>query len=229
MRNLLDDAPSRDLHTIALHATRFVAPADIRDRSILDIGCGYGWFELYALDGGAQHITGIDVTDRDLQTARRHIDAPNVTFQVAGATELPFPDDSFDTVVCWEVLEHIPRDSERQAFSEIARVLRPGGTFYMSTPHASWIARITDPAWWLIGHRHYHRHDLAGFARDAGLSVELLEVRGGFWLITSILNMYVAKWVFRRGPFFAEAFNRRVDAELAAPGGFAGCFMKCRA
>jgi 2-polyprenyl-3-methyl-5-hydroxy-6-metoxy-1,4-benzoquinol methylase len=229
MRNLLDDAPSRDLHTIALQATRFVADADIRDREVLDVGCGFGWFELFAIDAGVQHITGIEITERDLQTARRHIDAPNVTFQVAGATELPFPDNSFDTVVCWEVLEHIPRKSEPRAFSEIARVLRPGGTFYMSTPHASLVARVTDPAWWLIGHRHYHKRDLTVFAGDAGLSVELLEVRGGAWLITSILNMYVAKWVFRRRPFFAELFDRRVDAELAAPDGFAGCFMKCRA
>jgi 2-polyprenyl-3-methyl-5-hydroxy-6-metoxy-1,4-benzoquinol methylase len=229
MRNLLDEGPSRNLHSIALQATRFVADADIRDSAVLDVGCGFGWFELFAIDADVQHVIGIEVTDRDLQTARRHIDTPKATFQVASATELPFPNDSFDTVVCWEVLEHIPRNSEPRLFSEVARVLRPGGTFYMSTPYASLVARLTDPAWWLIGHRHYHKHDLSAFARDAGLSVELLEIRGGKWLITSILNMYVAKWIFRRGPFLAPLFERRVDAELAAPNGFAGCFMKCRA
>ncbi len=57
-----------------------------------------------------------------------------MSFLVAGAGDLPFPDGSFDTVVMWEVLEHIPPGTEPQAFAEIARVLRPGGRLHLSTP-----------------------------------------------------------------------------------------------
>ena len=67
---------------------------------------------------------------------RRHFDDERVEFRVASATDLPFEDASFDTVVCWEVLEHLPKTSEQRAFDEIHRVLRPGGTLYLSTPHA---------------------------------------------------------------------------------------------
>lgn len=210
-------------------AARVVAEQDLKGRDVLDIGCGFGWFELFALARGVHTIAGIEITGRDLETARANVRASNVQFQVASATKLPFADDSFDTVVCWEVLEHIPAGTEPQAFHEIARVLRPEGHLYLSTPHASLSARVFDPAWWLVGHRHYATCDLERLAMDADLSVDWLEVRGGPVLIASILNLYVAKWAFRRAPFFERFVNQRVDAEMARARGSAGCFMKATA
>ncbi|HZS30640.1 MAG TPA: class I SAM-dependent methyltransferase [Gaiellaceae bacterium] len=229
MRNILADEPSAELHGIPLRATQFVADEDIVGKDVLDIGCGLGWFEVFALAKGARAVTGIEVSERDLETARRHLDAPDLRLLVASATELPFADAGFDTVVCWEVLEHIPPGSEPRAFEEIRRVLRPGGRLYLSTPHASWRARLLDPAWWLIRHRHYRAGDLRALAGAAGLEVESLEIRGGAWLVASILDLYVAKWIFRRRPFFAALVDRKVDTELARLGGWAGCFLKCRA
>ena len=228
MRNLLDDVPTRDLHGILLHATRIIELADIRDRMILDIGCGFGWFELFAIDNDARGITGIEISAVDLRAARAHVTAPGVSFEVASAVSLPFDDASFDTVVCWEVLEHIPVNSELDAFREIRRVLRPNGAFYMSTPYASVAAKITDPAWWLIGHRHYRKRQLSDYAHAVGLTVEGLEVRGGGWLIASLLNLYVAKWVFGRPPFMARWFEARVDSEIEDESGFVAAFMRCR-
>jgi ubiquinone/menaquinone biosynthesis C-methylase UbiE len=211
------------------HAAGTVEVEDVRDRDILDIGCGFGWFEVAALDNGVRSIVGIEISDDDLATARRHIGDARARFLVGSAIDLPFPAESFDTVVCWEVLEHIPRGTEAQAFSEVARVLRPGGVFYMSTPYASGLARVLDPAWWLVGHRHYHKRDLAALARDAGLTVDMLDVRGGAWQIAAILNVYAAKWIFRRGPFLEAFVNARVDREMSRSGGYVDCFMKCRA
>jgi SAM-dependent methyltransferase len=228
MRNLLDEAPTRELHGGSRCAASLVDRADIAGRDVLDLGCGYGWFELFALDAGVGAITGVDVTDRDLQTARRHITDQRATFVAADATSLPFDDRAFDTVVSWEVLEHLPRGTEPRMFAEIRRVLRPGGAFYLSTPCSSLRARILDPAWWLIGHRHYGAGSLRRLAEDAGLAVGAVDVRGGKWQIASILNMYAAKWVFRRGPFFERKVNERVDGEMMRPG-YANCFMVCRA
>lgn len=230
MRNILAEAPTatEELHGIRLRATQFVAEDDIRGQDVLDIGCGYGWFELFSISTGVRSITGIEVSEGDLATARRHIDLPNVQLDVASAVSLPFADESFDTVVCWEVLEHIPPNTESEAFREIRRVLRPHGSLYLSTPHASTSARLFDPAWWLIGHRHYSTARLRQLAESAGLTVDVLEVRGGRWLIASILNLYIAKWVFRRPPFLEDYVNQKVDSEMATPGGSAGCFLKCR-
>jgi 2-polyprenyl-3-methyl-5-hydroxy-6-metoxy-1,4-benzoquinol methylase len=228
MRNVLSAAPAEEQHGVLLHATRIVAAEDLEGREVLDIGCGFGWFELFALSRGARSITGIEISEEDLATARAHIDADNVHFEVGSAIDLPFDDSSFDTVVCWEVLEHIPKHTEPRAFAEIRRVLRPGGKLYLSTPHASLTARVLDPAWWLIGHRHYTTPKLERLARDAGLSIELLEVRGGIWLSVSLLNLYIAKWIFRRRPFFEDYVNRHMDAEMGRPNGSAGCFLACR-
>jgi SAM-dependent methyltransferase len=226
MRNILDQAPSRDLHGIQAHAVRLVAEEDLADRVVLDVGCGFGWFELYALDHGVRRVIGIEPDDRELETARRHIHDERATFTVGRATDLPVPDESVDTVVCWEVLEHLSRGDEPAAFVEIRRVLRPGGALYLSTPYASWRARALDPAWWLLGHRHYRLDRLERFARDAGLEPQLIEKRGRGWQIVAILNLYVAKWIFRRPPFFEAAVARRWDEELRQPGGYANCFLK---
>lgn len=228
MRNLLNQAPNRELHGIQACAAGLVASADLSARTVLDVGCGFGWFELYVLARGVRRVVGVEPDDRELETARRHIRDERAEFTAGGATSLPFPDESFDTVVCWEVLEHLRRGSEPDAFAEFRRVLRPGGVLYLSTPYASLRARILDPAWWLLGHRHYRLGELDRLARGAGLEPELLEARGGTWQILAILDLYVAKWLFRRPPFFEGAIARRWDEELQRSGGYANCFLKAR-
>lgn len=228
MRNILDQAPNRDLHGIHARAVQLLATEDLAGRIVLDVGCGFGWFELYALDNGVSRVIGLEPDDGQLSTARRYIGDERATFTVGSATRVPLPDESVDTVVCWEVLEHLPRGSEPAAFAEFRRVLRPGGALYLSTPYASWRARLLDPAWWLIGHRHYRLDQLERLVHDAGLKSELLERRGRAWQIVAILNLYVAKWVFRRPPFLEATVARRWDHELRRPGGYANCFLKAR-
>jgi SAM-dependent methyltransferase len=228
MRNILDDKPTRDLHGGPAYARSFVDDQDCRDRDILDIGCGFGWFELIALDGDARSIAAIEPSEGDLATAQAHIGDKRVDFRVASALDLPFDDGLFDTVVCWEVLEHLPPSAEQQAFNEVARVLRPRGVFYLSTPYADLRSRVTDPAWWLIKHRHYAREQLQTFSEKAGLGVERLLTKGGWWQVTAMTNLYVAKWIFRRPPFFADKVNRKIDSEWSGNGGFTNLYLKAR-
>jgi SAM-dependent methyltransferase len=228
MRNVLDDSPETNVHGHARYVRSFVDRADLAGKDVLDVGCGFGWFELIALEEGARSVVGVEPTEDDLATARRHITDERVEFAVAGAGDLPFEDASFDTIVMWEVLEHLPKHSEPVAFRELARVLRPGGRLYLSTPHASLVARVTDPAWWLAGHRHYAREAVGAFARGAGLEVEQLELKGGPWQIVHMWNLYAAKWLFRRRPFGEERSLARLDREWDEPTGFAHVLMRCR-
>jgi 2-polyprenyl-3-methyl-5-hydroxy-6-metoxy-1,4-benzoquinol methylase len=227
MRNVIDERPTRDLHGRLAFTREFVAEADCRDRDILDVGSGFGWFELVALDRGARSVTGIEPTEQDLATARRHLADERLTFEVAGALDLPYPAGSFDTVVCWEVLEHLPAGGEPRAFAELARVLRPGGALYLSTPHAAPIANATDPAWWLIAHRHYTRRRVGELAEAAGLVVERLETRGGAWEIVRLLDLYVSKWALRRPPLLEAATRAAADREWSRPG-FTNVFVLAR-
>ena len=94
---------------------------------VLDAGCGKGRTFLYRRRLPSVRVVGLDLSPH----AR---DNPNVDSQVTGTLEaLPFPDASFDAVLCTHVAEHLARPEA--AFAEMARVLRPGGRLLLLTPN----------------------------------------------------------------------------------------------
>jgi ubiquinone/menaquinone biosynthesis C-methylase UbiE len=100
----------------------------------LDAGCGTG-LNLRHLPAGS---TGLDINPRNVGVLRTRLPAMEI---VEGDIEtMPFPDGTFRTVVCTEVLEHIP--SPGAAIAEIRRVLQPGGTLIGSVPARSMIWKL---------------------------------------------------------------------------------------
>jgi len=102
----------------------------------------------------------------------------------ADARLLPFRDAAFSLVVFSEVLEHLPRGTEARALQEINRVLTRGGVLVLSTPSSDgiwgklyWLA---DPAFWLVGHRHYAEASLRRLLAETGFKIEQFMIRGGF-------------------------------------------------
>jgi 2-polyprenyl-3-methyl-5-hydroxy-6-metoxy-1,4-benzoquinol methylase len=99
--------------------------------SILDCGCGEGAL-LPSLSKLSQRVTAIDLDTRAAERLTQHFRLPNVTVRQASVDRLPFPDASFDAVFSADVLEHIP--VLEPALAEINRVLKPGGSFFVSAP-----------------------------------------------------------------------------------------------
>lgn len=97
---------------------------------VLDVGCGTGIVhDLYPnLD-----IFGIDVSSGMLKHHKGD-------HWLASATDIPFADNMFDSVVCRSVLHHIPETEK--ALSEIKRVLKPNGRFVCWETNKSWLAEI---------------------------------------------------------------------------------------
>ena len=97
---------------------------------VLDIGSGPGLLahELAEALGPQGRVEGVDVSEAMLAIARGRRAAPGaapVAFQQVSATELPFPDASFDAAVSTQVYEYV--EDMPAALAEVRRVLRPGG------------------------------------------------------------------------------------------------------
>jgi SAM-dependent methyltransferase len=226
MKNIVNAKPSAELHGRTLYNAFFVDDSDIISKVILDIGCGYGWFELNSLKRNCNKVIGLELSEKDLQTAKDNIHDGKIEFVIGSAIDLPFEDNLFDTIVSWEVIEHIPKGAENKMFAEVGRTLKDGGTFYLSTPYDNFFSDVFDPAWWLIGHRHYKKESLISLAESSGFKAEKIVLNGGIWEILGINNLYIAKWVFRRAPFFERFFNEKQDKEYEKETGFTNIFIK---
>jgi 2-polyprenyl-3-methyl-5-hydroxy-6-metoxy-1,4-benzoquinol methylase len=109
-----------------------LAGQDLSGRDFLDAGCGTGLFSQVAVERGAR-VTSLDVGEGLLAQVAKKCDSRRV---VGSVMELPFDSETFDYVVCTEVIEHTTSPST--AVSELGRVLRPGGTLVLTTPNRVW-------------------------------------------------------------------------------------------
>ncbi len=103
-------------------------------QTVLDVACGTGIVARVAADrlAGTGRVTGVDLNPGMLTVARRV--RPDLDWREGDAADLPFDDDSFDTVLCQMALMFFP--DGRTAVREMARVTRPGGTVALAVPAA---------------------------------------------------------------------------------------------
>ncbi|MHA2084462.1 MAG: class I SAM-dependent methyltransferase [Candidatus Thorarchaeota archaeon] len=106
----------------------------ISEKDVLHIGCNHGTSTLLLDRLGPKNIEGIDVNGEAIEMARDLL--PHLKFHVASAHDLPFDDDSFDSILLFEVFEHLYEEDKSSAVSEFSRVLRPGGQILLSVPRA---------------------------------------------------------------------------------------------
>ncbi|TAK34790.1 MAG: class I SAM-dependent methyltransferase [Chloroflexota bacterium] len=107
-------------------------PQDLEGQSLLDVGCGTGWFSRWALTRGAT-VTSLDL---GASLLRQALSKGPVRAVVGNALSLPFADASFAIVVSSEVIEHTVDPA--MAIVEMARVLRPGGVLALTCPNRLW-------------------------------------------------------------------------------------------
>ncbi len=99
---------------------------------ILDLGCGDGKTYAQSLHTTARHYTGIDISMTALSDFRK-LGLDSIFHDLS--TQLPFEDQSFDVVICIEVLEHL--FAPAIVVAEAARVLTPGGVLIIGIPNAA--------------------------------------------------------------------------------------------
>lgn len=190
------------------------------DMEILDLGAGAGRVKQMNFRGLARHVTGIDADPRVRQN-------PFLDEAFEGiADQLPFASDSFDLVVCDNVLEHL--ENPEGVLREVARVLKPGGVFLAKTPnrthYMTLIARLTPIGFHRFVNRlrgrsvqdtfptRYRLNSVSAIRRHAdriGLRVEAIELIEGRpeYLRFSALT-YLAGWLYERAVNSTEALAR---------------------
>jgi SAM-dependent methyltransferase len=110
---------------------RLRTPADV-----LDLGCGCGVPAARFLADAGHYVTGVDISDVQIERARRLV--PAATFVRADAVELDLPPARFDAVVCLYVLIHIPLADQPGLIGRIGGWLRPGGWLLATSGHDAW-------------------------------------------------------------------------------------------
>lgn len=107
-------------------------------QNLLDAGCGYAYHTVRLARSGAR-VTAVDFSEVALSAARQTLERAGLSDAVelrrADLTTLPFADSTFDSIVSWGVLMHIP--SLEAALAELSRVLKPGGFLVLCENNAN--------------------------------------------------------------------------------------------
>lgn len=158
------------------HAARyFFALPFVENKSVLDIACGTG-YGVGLLRTKAKFVTGLDVDNDAIKEAKTECGDDGAVV-LGNGLGLPFDDDTFEIITSFETLEHL---HERQAFlSELYRVLRVGGTLFLSTPNANYSQPVNGKP-----SNPFHIHE---YAPD-----ELRSELGNLFLVKDLLGQSLA-------------------------------------
>jgi SAM-dependent methyltransferase len=178
-----------------------VALAEHARGELLDLGCGsvplYGAYRDY--------VTNATCVD---WASSLH---PSIHLDVSAdlGEPLPFPDESFDTIVLTDVLEHLPRPDI--IWAEAARLLRPGGVFLVGVPFLYWVHEQP------FDYHRYTEHRLRLFCADHGFDVVSLTPYGGTTdvVFDALGKILVSKGVTSWLVPWLEVFGERVGRKRA--------------
>ncbi|MEY9967064.1 ubiquinone/menaquinone biosynthesis C-methylase UbiE [Streptacidiphilus sp. MAP12-16] len=139
---------------------------------VLDLGCGSGVPVARDLTAAGVQVTGVDISEVQIRRARDLV--PRAEFIRADATTLDFSKDSFDAIVSFYALIHIPLEEQPSLLERVATWLRPGGWFLGTTGQGAWTG--LDDNWLGGGVAMWWSHPDATTSRawlsQAGLTVE---------------------------------------------------------
>lgn len=171
--------PIRGLIQKRLEAPRLKHLCKGRNDTILEIGCGQGEGAKIICDlFNPGEYVGIDLDPKMVERAKRKEHGlKNALFLQADAAQLPFTDNTFDLVVDFGIIHHIP--NWREALEELYRILKMSGeVFFEELPVETWEKGIGKPLKRLLDHPYnemFRQHEFLEELERLGFEVELHE------------------------------------------------------
>ncbi len=126
-----------------------IFPTAANRKSVLDLGCGPGFWLVELWERGCQKLTAADLTQPALELARRRCEIYGVIaeFKIQNAEAMTFKDGEFSHVNCQGVIHHSP--NTLSCIQEIARVLEPGGSASISVYYKNFFLRNWSSLNWI--------------------------------------------------------------------------------
>lgn len=112
---------------------------DLKDKDVLDLGCGFGWHCRFAREQQANSAIGVDISEKMLKRAREKTNDPAVTYFHMPIEEINFSDSQFDVVISSLAFHYI--ESFESICKKVHDYLRPGGIFIFSVEHPIFTSR----------------------------------------------------------------------------------------
>jgi 2-polyprenyl-3-methyl-5-hydroxy-6-metoxy-1,4-benzoquinol methylase len=117
--------------------------SNLKGKNVLEVGCGAGRFTELLVNSGAL-VHSIDLSNAVEANKNNIGDKQNYRIAQAGAYEIPFPDDSFDVVICLGVIQHTP--SSEKTIESLWQKVKPGGLLVID--HYRWrLAYYSNMRW----------------------------------------------------------------------------------
>ncbi|MDM5213138.1 class I SAM-dependent methyltransferase [Peribacillus sp. NJ4] len=135
------------------HVLKELMP-NLRNKSVLDLGCGFGWHCRFAREQQASSVIGVDISDNMLQRAREKTDDRFISYIKMPIEDIDFSGSEFDVVISSLAFHYI--ESYEAICKKVHDCLKPGGTFVFSVEHPIFTSR-NEQAWYVDDHgNHLH-------------------------------------------------------------------------
>lgn len=112
----------------------------LKGKSVLDLGCGYGWHCKYSAEQGAEEILGIDLSRKMIGEAKKRNSDSRITYKICGIEDYEYPENCWDCVLSNLALHYIA-DLDH-VFANVYRTLKPGGIFLFNIEHPSFTSGV---------------------------------------------------------------------------------------
>lgn len=121
---------------------------EFKGKRLLDLGCGYGWHCIYAMEQGATRAVGVDISEKMLEVARSKTKFEQVEYICSAMEDIDFAEESFDVVLSSLALHYIADFDV--VLKKVHSCLKKGGSFVFSVEH---------PIFTAYGTQDWHRNE----------------------------------------------------------------------